>query len=141
MATWRKVWIHRRILGKGFDTILQKPILQIFKSDKSVQPSFSIEESDGGRVRHLGSDVDRGAKRNITKTKRICFFHGLKIHERIAIPLLEKMGSAFHLYARVSKQKDASTLQNQNRFNLLSREYIWLNMGAIVFWVWVNCQY
>jgi hypothetical protein len=26
-------------------------------------------------------------------------------------------------------------LQNQNRFNLFSREYIWLNMGAIVFWV------
>ena len=76
------------------------------------------------RVRHLGSDVDRGAKRNITKTKRICFIHGLKIHERIAIPLLEKMGSAFHLYARVSKQKDASTLQNQNRFSLFSREYM-----------------
>lgn len=73
----------------------------------------------------MGSDVDRGAKRNITKTKRICFIHGLKIHERIAIPLLEKMGSAFHLYARpVSKQKDASTLQNQNRFSLFSREYM-----------------
>jgi hypothetical protein len=34
------------------------------------------------------------------------------------------MGSAFHLYARVSKQKDASTLQKQNRFNLFSKEYI-----------------
>lgn len=70
----------------------------------------------------MGSDVDRGAKRNITKTKRICFIHGLKIHERIAIPLLEKMGSAFHLYARVSKQNDASTLQTKIDF-ILKRIY------------------